>query len=652
MSRESSTSLSTSPRCGHPAAGAPPPRREHPATPSRASALPPRRRHTSPPHTTTTATAPRPPQVQTTIVPVVLMFRVEDLTNITDERRAELIAYFDAHELPHVISETHFGISADMQHDSAFIHKLLDDHILPYVKAVAPTVTTVHARSDGCKAQFKCAAHFDWVSRYAPCRALHPATPLPLPHTVTRPLPRAPPRSLLCYPHTLPSLPSLRYAWVCRQSKEGCGLIVNWSFFESCHGKCFCDPEGGTLKNAARRWELHGHEGELARAHILKGSFDFYKWVCDQSGLATPVKALEQKHGRGIFRRFFYWIPSKGVGAVDRSHLPKFASAKGSSSLHEFVDIGVPSTVSTRRAACHQDDACWKGRRDDCVHRDYCGTPRRLVIAREAVPAAAAERMERAALNRDAAARAEGAKVGTIVCVETHKDEQTFPWVIGSVVTELKSAPAASPPYDSNTDAVRFEPVKFGEPALELRLYEALQPGSTSYCPSTVTLWVTARRVRVIDVELVPLRTSGRVAVNTNVTTSSTQRMAIEPASLLRIRAEMPTADDSWEVERVTEYRCLYGTEQWLVKWKGYGEERNTWEPWSNLLTASVEAEAKATRTASLPRSEAGLGKVVMVTLKAALEERGLDTSGPKAVKAALVSRLLEALNQEDAALP
>ena len=121
--------------------------------------------------------------------------------------------------------------------------------------------------------------------------------------------------------------------------------------------------------------------------------------------------------------------------------------------------------------------------------------------------------------------------------------------------------------------------------------------------------------------------------------------MIIEPASLLRIRAEMPTSDDSWEVERVTEYRCLYGTEQWLVKWKGYGEERNTWEPWANLLAPSVQLEARAMRTASLARTEAGLSKAVMVTLKAALEERSLDTAGQKSV---LVSRLLEALLKED----
>ena len=57
--------------------------------------------------------------------------------------------------------------------------------------------------------------------------------------------------------------------------------------------------------------------------------------------------------------------------------------------------------------------------------------------------------------------------------------------------------------------------------------------------------------------------------------------------------------DDSWEVESVVQFRSYYRKEQWLVKWKGYGEDRNTWEPWENLLTEKAQEEALAVKEAA-----------------------------------------------------
>ena len=550
-------------------------------------------------------------QVQSTIVPVVLMFRVEDLTNISEEEHEKLIALFDWLGLPHVISETHFFISSDMQHDNAFIQKLFDDLIMPYIKANTTATRDVYIRSDGCKAQFKCAANFDWVSR---------------------------------------------------QHAEGCGMYVHWSFFESCHGKCYCDPEGGTLKNAARLHEL------LSRTHQLKDSLAFYEWARDSSGLQTPKKTLAEKKGRGIYRRFFYWIPSKGVGAVNRSRLPTL-KADGTSKLHEFVDIGRPGKVSTRRASCHQCDACWelreeggpRGDRRRCSYADFVGQTHDLVISKATAPSAGVERTQRADVNRESCERASRAKADSVVCIETHKDEQTFPWVLARVLTTVHDAPAASPPFNAATDALHLEPVRLGEPALRVQLYEGLAPGSSTYTLSDVTVLVPARRVRVVDVELKECRSgAGRAAAaNPNLparrrhrrcccgrATDAARRQQFKSSdeSVHAIRAEMPTADDDWEVEAVVEYRCVYGTEQWLVKWKGYGEERNTWEPEANLLTAEVQAEAAKVREAGLPRTAAGLQKAVVVTLKAVLAARGLDTSGQKVQ---LVARLLSALQGE-----
>lgn len=90
-------------------------------------------------------------QVQTTIVPVVVMLRVEDVTNIPERGKNDLLELFGRLSLPHVKSKTHYLLSSDMQHDSAFVLKGLDDHIIPYLKRVNPSVTCLHTRSDGCK---------------------------------------------------------------------------------------------------------------------------------------------------------------------------------------------------------------------------------------------------------------------------------------------------------------------------------------------------------------------------------------------------------------------------------------------------------------------------------------------------------------------
>lgn len=520
------------------------------------------------------------------------MIRVEDLTDISAAEKAVLIALFDRLGLPHIISETHYMISSDLQHDNAMVQKIFDDFIFPYVSAKAPSVTNVHVRSDGCKAQFKCASNFFWVSR---------------------------------------------------QSAEGSGLFVDWSFFESCHGKCYCDPEGGTLKSAADRHELNISDP----AQQLRDSEALYLWARDQSGLSRPRRTLQEKKGKGIFRRFFCFVPSKGNGAVDRSRLVKY-NAEGTSKLHEFIDIGVPGKVSTRRAACHQCDNCWAGDRANCENKEYVGPPTELVIRpATAAPAAAEERMARAAVGRAGLERARAATVDSIVCIETHKDEQSHPWVIGRVIRALHDAPAPAPAYDPAIHAVRLDPVRAEDECLEVRLYEALQPGSTTYTLSELVVVVAARAIRVVGVDFQEVRSSTRLAGQASAAAAVAGsarggRMQLSDESLLAIRAEMPTSSDDWEVEAVLEYRVRYGTEQWLLKWKGYGPDRNTWEPWEHLITEQVEGEARQVRDGMVSRAdEAGLMKLTLVTLKAVLASKGFDSGGR--VKAELVQRLLAA---------
>ena len=80
---------------------------------------------------------------------------------------------------------------------------------------------------------------------------------------------------------------------------------------------------------------------------------------------------------------------------------------------------------------------------------------------------------------------------------------------------------------------------------------------------------------------------------------------APRPRRAYRIRIHpSPHKTHVWRVASVASGGCLacgpsaqradpgyYRKEQWLVKWKGYGDDRkrNTWEPWEHLLTEAAQ---------------------------------------------------------------
>ena len=88
--------------------------------------------------------------------------------------------------------------------------------VLPYMQSLGD-FNTHYVRSDGCKAQFKQSTHFDWVSK----------------------------------------------------QKDTTGVRMDWCFFCSCHGKCDCDPEGGSIKRALQNYEECGDiEGMRVQAKL------------------------------------------------------------------------------------------------------------------------------------------------------------------------------------------------------------------------------------------------------------------------------------------------------------------------------------------------------------------------------------------------
>ena len=53
-----------------------------------------------------------------------------------------------------------------------------------------------------------------------------------------------------------------------------------------------------------------------------------------------------------------------------------------------------------------------------------------------------------------------------------------------------------------------------------------------------------------------------------------------------------PDHEDRYEVEQILDTKKFRKTQKYLVKWKGFGHEENTWEPLKNLK-GSEEALAE-----------------------------------------------------------
>lgn len=100
-----------------------------------------------------------------------------------------------------------------------------------------------HARSDGCKAQYKCADHFYYVSR---------------------------------------------------QQAEGKPRL-DWCFSCSCHGKDLVDPENGGAKRMVRRHEEEvGDNDETS----IRTSHEVYKFLKEE--YAKPTVDLLNKKMKGL----------------------------------------------------------------------------------------------------------------------------------------------------------------------------------------------------------------------------------------------------------------------------------------------------------------------------------------------------------------
>ena len=147
--------------------------------------------------------------------------------------------------------------------------------------------------------------------------------------------------------------------------------------------------ECGTCKIAARRREMEHTELKPTRIRTAEELKEF----CEAT-LTYPTRNLKQKRGKGIFKRYFHYVPASGAlkkvedikdalglvnsGAVNR-RIRKGTTVKGSSKFHVFADIGLAGHLICRERGCHHPNCqcCWKGEYAKCteIPRDSFGLP-------------------------------------------------------------------------------------------------------------------------------------------------------------------------------------------------------------------------------------------------------------------------------------
>jgi hypothetical protein len=87
--------------------------------------------------------------------------------------------------------------------------------------------------------------------------------------------------------------------------------------------------------------------------------------------LTLPQRTLKQKHGKGIYKRYFHYVPAAGAlktvesikaatgtvnsGTVNR-RIRKGKTVKGSSKFHVFADVGITGHLLCRERGCHLPD--------------------------------------------------------------------------------------------------------------------------------------------------------------------------------------------------------------------------------------------------------------------------------------------------------
>jgi hypothetical protein len=333
-----------------------------------------------------------------------------------------MIEMYDAEHLPHVCTFTVIIISSDLTHDPAAVQHFNDKILTPFMKEnISPDLERweIHlVDSDGAPTQFDLADQYLWISYQL---AKH-------------------------------------------------GIRMDWTLNCSCHGKNKVDPENGGAKNMVLAAMLTESDIEQSkRIESAKAAADFMS-----ENYSKPYVDILSKKCVGIFKRVVFFVPSSGLGSIDRN-IKKCKTLKGSKPYRQFTDVGVPGVVDIRLASCHECIGC-RGlcARAACANMDMCGPVERVALEPEAV---SERRLTRHALQERGVSLCEEIEEGSLVAVELTNESEVF--MLGVIVPGPDGEEGVYRVLENSQSYMgRLEP---GDQVIQVQKFEPTQVGSNLF---------------------------------------------------------------------------------------------------------------------------------------------------------------------------
>ena len=343
--------------------------------------------------------------------------RIEDLKDITEVERARLLQLKQDKGLPPIIQETIIIISDDLVHDNAAVQHFNDKIILPYLKETSNCDLKVHyVTSDGAPCQYKCANHFLWLSKH----------------------------------HARST------------------VYIDWSVGTPAHNKDMSDAECGGAKHVVDECNMAHVSGDQERQVQLEEVAEVAAHL--QRTYTKPKKSLEEKGGRGVYRRHIVHHCS-ATNKINR-RLPAAETVHGTKGFFQFTDIGEEGKLRFRPKPCHQCPGCMELDVGACQNMRECGAPQVLEIPTRSNPELPTTRN---GMCQRGIKISQECIVGDFVVVEL-KGLVSEKFMVARVTRAFATAGTTSTswygdvvPADDVLRVVKFDPMLMGGTTFELR---------------------------------------------------------------------------------------------------------------------------------------------------------------------------------------